>query len=80
MTFGQKVKTYRKSKTMTLKELAEKTGLSASTICLYEKGKRKKPLSVSKKAIAAALGVEPSELDDDEEEGEKDDTARDQGA
>ncbi len=64
MTFGEKVKMYRTQKGWTLEELSKLTGLSVQAISAYETGKNR-PLPVSKMAIASALHVKPSALDDD---------------
>lgn len=69
MTFGQKLRTFRIEKGMTVAELAKFTGLSESAIKMYESGERKTPLPVAKMALASALRCKPSDLDDDREEG-----------
>ena len=68
MTFGQKVRKLRTDKDLTIAELSKLTGLSESAIKLYELGERRNPLPVAKMALASALHVKPSQLDDDREE------------
>ena len=58
---GDKIKHYRKAASLTQKELADKVGLSASAIRMYEANKREPKLEIIKE-IGNALGVPPSEL------------------
>lgn len=68
MTFGEKVRTLRKKRGLTAEELGRLTGLTQQAISAYENEVSKKPLPVAKLALASALKVKPSELDDDREE------------
>ena len=59
--FGQRVRTLRKRRGLTIKALAAKADMSAENICLLERGHR----DVGRKTIvglADALGVSPGEL------------------
>ena len=49
------IKKYRKEKIMTLKELAEKSGVSAGYLCHLEKGNRDNPSTEVMENIARAL-------------------------
>ena len=62
MTVGEQIKTIRKKKGLTQKQLAELTGLIEPTIRKYESGQRT-PKSDNLIKIAEALGVHPSQLD-----------------
>ena len=50
-----KIKQYRKSKKLTIKELAEITGISAGYICHLENGTRNNPSKYIMEKIANAL-------------------------
>ena len=41
MAVHLKIKNYREKKGLTMRQVAEKTGVTESCYCLYEKGKRK---------------------------------------
>lgn len=56
MTIGELIKTWRKEKGLTQKQLAEKTGIATITIQQYEGGKRV-PKAEFLARIAQALGV-----------------------
>lgn len=68
MTFGQKVRKLREERGMTATELADLAHISQPTVSQYESGARNNPYPNTKIAIAMALGVKPSYLDDDREE------------
>ena len=68
MTFGQKLRTFREDKGLTVTELAEMAHLAQPTVSQYENGDRTRPHPNTKIALAMALGVKPSQLDDDMEE------------
>lgn len=68
MTFGQKVRKFREERGLTVTELAELSHLAQPTISQFESGVRKNPYPNTKIAIAMALRVKPSDLDDDREE------------
>lgn len=68
MRFGEKLKKIREDKGWEREELARLTGLSVDAIKSYELGYRKNPYPVIKFALASALKVKPSQLDDDREE------------
>jgi transcriptional regulator with XRE-family HTH domain len=55
--FGQRVKSLRKEKGMSQKELAEKSGLNRPYISAIEQGKRNVSLEVMEK-LAEALQIE----------------------
>ena len=55
------LKELRESRFLTQRELAEKSGVGVATIARIEKEKRH-PTFRTIKRLAAALGVEPSEL------------------
>jgi len=55
------LKELRESQFLTQRELAEKSGVGVATIARIEKGTRH-PTFRTIKRLAAALGVEPSEL------------------
>ena len=67
MTFGEKVRMYREQRGLTGEELGRLTGLTQQAISAYENGVSKNPLPVAKMALASALRVKPSQLDDDKE-------------
>ncbi len=56
-----KLRDVRKRRVLTQQELAEKSGVSKSTIILFEQGKIQPHPSTIRK-LAAALDVEPSSL------------------
>ncbi len=56
---GDRLKSARKKIGMSQVELAKKTGLSKSTICNYENGKREKVSTPVIMALCDALGVSP---------------------
>lgn len=53
--YKNEIKKYRKEKSLTLKELAEKTGVSAGYLCHLEKGSRDNPSKEVMENIAIAL-------------------------
>lgn len=55
------LKELRESKFLTQRELAEKSGVGVATIARVEKGKHQ-PTFRTIKRLAAALGIDPSEL------------------
>lgn len=59
---GNNIKKYRKEKDITLKELADKIGLTEATVQKYEAGNIKKIDVEMLKKIADALGVLPESL------------------
>lgn len=62
MRFGNNIKKYRKEKDLTLRELAEKIGLTEATVQKYEAGNIKKIDVEMLKKISDALGVAPEHL------------------
>lgn len=62
MKFGNNVKKYRKERDLTLKELAEKIGLTEATVQKYEAGNIKKIDVEMLKKISDALRVAPEQL------------------
>lgn len=56
-----KIKLYREAAGMTQRELAEKLGVDASTVCYWEKGKNNPSVKTLMK-IAGILGVPPGDL------------------
>lgn len=62
---GAKLKRWRLARTLTVRELAEKSGVNHSAISEIERDKRKPHPSTIRK-LAEALGVEPKELLRDE--------------
>lgn len=68
MTFGQKVRKYREERGLSVTELANMANLAQPTISQFESGARKHPYPNTKIALAMALRVKPSDLDDDREE------------
>lgn len=61
MTFGEKIKQLRKEQKLTLKDVAEKAGLSIVSVNFYENDKQK-PTLVSVQKLATALNCEFEEL------------------
>lgn len=59
---GNTIKKYRKEKKMTLKELAEKVGLTEATIQKYEAGNIKRINVEMLKKISDALEIPPQKL------------------
>lgn len=59
---GNNIKKYRKDNKMTLKELAEKIGLTEATVQKYEAGNIKKIDIEMLKKIADALNIKPEKL------------------
>jgi len=53
--YKNKIKRYRKEKGLTLKELAEKSGVSAGYLCHLEKGTRDNPSTEVMENIALVL-------------------------
>lgn len=65
MTFGEKIRKIRKEKGLTLTELGEQIGMSASGLARYETGRR--GISVDKlKALCDVLNISRSEALEDE--------------
>lgn len=62
MTFGEKVRQLRKAKKMTLKDLAEKSGLSIVSVNFYENDKRKPNTLVTVQKLSVGLGCDFDEL------------------
>lgn len=58
---GERLKYWRLARTMTTRDLAEKSGVNPSAISEIERGKRVPHPSTIRK-LAEALGVEPQEL------------------
>lgn len=54
---GYRIEEIRKSKRMTQQELAEKSGISRTTISLLESGQAKNASTKTLLALSAALGV-----------------------
>lgn len=61
MTFGEKLKSLRKERGLTAKQLAKKSGLTAVSISNYENGHRK-PNLVGISKLASALECDFDEL------------------
>jgi len=59
---GERIATLREERALTQAELAEKAGISPSTLSLIESGKVPKPHVGTIRKIARALGIEPREL------------------
>lgn len=59
---GNNIKKYRKSQQMTLKELAEKVGLTEATVQKYEAGNIRKIDVEMLKKLSDALQVKPEKL------------------
>lgn len=66
MTFGEKVRSFRKRAGLTQEQLAERCGRGKSYICNIEKGTRMTTLE-NVPDLAAALGVSIGELIDPDE-------------
>lgn len=64
-TLGQKIKSVRKDKQKTLKQVAEQTGFSISFLSQLERGKSSATLESLKK-ISVALGVSPGHFFEEE--------------
>lgn len=62
MTFGEKVKTARKAKDISQRELAARSGLSFRTIQNYETGQRMPKSRSSYTRLAEALGINENAL------------------
>ena len=60
--YRNKLKKYRKEKGLTLKELAEKSGVSAGYLCHLEKGTRDNPSTEVMENIAIILNKSIPEL------------------
>lgn len=63
MSIGTKLKSIRKEKDMTLRQVADNMGCSPQLISQYENGKRTPKLETIQK-LATALGVSLAELDE----------------
>lgn len=61
MTFGEKIVDIRVRKLITRKELSRLSGLTTTTLCLFEKNKRL-PTALSVAKIAKALNVDYDDL------------------
>lgn len=69
---GSNIKKYRKEKDLTLKELADRVGLTEATVQKYEAGNIKKIDVEMLKKLSDALGVLPENLTEwDKEEYQK---------
>ena len=62
MTFGERLKELRESQGISQSELARRIGVSRSTICNYENGRREKPSTPVVYTIAEALNATPKDL------------------
>ncbi len=60
--YKNKITKFRKEKNMTMKELAEKSGISTGYLCHLEKGKRKNPSTEVMDNIAKILEKKISEI------------------
>lgn len=60
--YKNKIKMYRLEQGMTLRTLAEKTGISAGYLCHLEKGTRKNPSTKIMENISKILGKTVSEI------------------
>ena len=60
--YRNKIKKYRELRGLTLKELAEKSGVSAGYLCHLEKGSRVNPSTEVMEKIASALDKTIPEL------------------
>ena len=67
MDLGERIATLREERALTQAELAEKAGISPSTLSLIESGKVPRPHVGTVRKIARALGVEPKDLRSTEE-------------
>ena len=61
MTFGEKLKSLRKERNLTLEQLSKKSGLSIVSLSFYETNK-KKPTLVNVQKLATGLECEFEEL------------------
>ena len=61
MNIGETIKTFRKKKGISQKELAEKSGMSANALCSIEKDKSF-PSKETIKALCSSLEISPSHL------------------
>ena len=68
MTFGEKLRRYRKEKGLTQTELAEKIGTHPNTICNYETGKAYPQSRDTYAQLAKILGVDRQDLYNEDEE------------
>jgi transcriptional regulator with XRE-family HTH domain len=64
-TTGEKLRRLRRGRAWTQEELAEKAGISPSTIVEIERGKRQNPHPGTLGKLAAALDVKPADLLED---------------
>lgn len=78
MSFGEKLKTLRLSKSYGVNQLALKSGVSASQISRFENEERKDPTFETVKKLSNALGVSTSYFDDDEKKNYYDLTEKDE--
>ena len=62
MTTGESIRALRRAKGLTLKALAEKTGVSEATMARWEQGVIANPPREKLRRAAAALGVTEAEL------------------
>lgn len=62
MAFAENLKLLRKHRKLTQKELADKSGVSCSSIINYENERRTNPPSSVMQKLASALGVSPMVL------------------
>jgi len=63
MTFGEKINELRKEKNLTLKELANLSGISQATLTNWTRNRTKsKPQPIAVKKVADALGYDYQEL------------------
>lgn len=69
-TIGEKIKTLRIQKKMTQQELADKIGVSYTTVSLYESDTRKPSFKAINK-IADVFNVTPAYFFDDEQKSEE---------
>lgn len=60
--YRNKIKYYRTKKGLTLKEVADKCGISAGYLCHLEKGKRENPSIEVMENIAIILGASIPEI------------------
>lgn len=64
MNVGEKIKSLRKEKRMTINELANRSGVCVVTISLIETGKSAKPSIITLKKISNGLECDYKELYD----------------
>lgn len=64
-TTGEKLRRLRRGKAMSQEQLAEKAGISPSTVVEIENGKRRNPHPSTLGKLAAALDVLPADLLED---------------